>query len=71
MSRNSISFRVGRRANQKNADRETNRARRPATAGDLSVFKSPLDNSPMTFPLSAGEVETPAVKNFMATGVNE
>jgi len=46
-------------------------ARRPATAGDLSDFKSPLDNSPMTFPLSAGEVETPAVKNFMATGVNE
>ncbi len=43
----------------------------PATAGDLSDFKSPLDNSPMTFPLQAGEVETPAVKNFKATGVNE
>jgi cytochrome c-L len=43
----------------------------PAAAGDLSDFKSPLDNSPMTFPLQAGEVETPAVKNFKATGVNE
>jgi cytochrome c-L len=43
----------------------------PATAGDLSDFKSPLDNSPMTFPLSAGEVETLAVKNFKAIGVNE
>ena len=45
--------------------------RSPASAGDLSDFKSPLDNSPMTFPLQAGEVETPAVKNFKATGVNE
>jgi cytochrome c-L len=43
----------------------------PATAGDLSDFKSPLDNSPMTFPLQTGEVETPAVKNFKTTGVNE
>lgn len=43
----------------------------PAAAGDLSDFKSPLDNSPMTFPLQAGEVETPAVKNFKTTGVNE
>jgi cytochrome c-L len=43
----------------------------PATAGDLSDFKSPLDNSPMTFPLQTGEVETPAVKNFKAIGVNE
>jgi cytochrome c-L len=42
-----------------------------AAAGDLSDFKSPLDNSPMTFPLQAGEVETPAVKHFKATGVNE
>jgi cytochrome c-L len=40
-------------------------------AGDLSDFKNPLDNSPMTFPLQPGEVETPAVKNFKATGVNE
>ncbi len=43
----------------------------PASAGDLSDFKSPLDNSPMTFQLQTGEVETPAVKNFKATGVNE
>jgi cytochrome c(L) len=43
----------------------------PATAGDLLDFKSPLDNSPMTFLLQTGEVETPAVKNFKATGVNE
>ncbi len=43
----------------------------PAAAGDLADFKSPLDNSPMTFQLQAGEVETPAVKNFKATGVNE
>jgi cytochrome c-L len=43
----------------------------PAVAGDLSDFKSPLDNSPMTFPLAAGEVETPAVKSFKETGVND
>src|SRR5450432_419117 len=43
----------------------------PATAGDLLDFKSPLDNSPMTFPLQTGEFETPAVKNFEAAGVNE
>ena len=42
-----------------------------ASAGDLSDFKNPLDNSPMTFQLQPGEVETPAVKNFKATGVNE
>ena len=43
----------------------------PAAAGDLADFKSPLDRSPMTFPLREGEVETPAVKNFKATGTNE
>ena len=43
----------------------------PATAGDLSDFKSPRDNSPITFPLQTGEVEMPAMKNFKATGVNE
>ena len=43
----------------------------PATAGDQSDFKSPLDNSPMTFPPQTGVVETPAVKTFKATGVNE
>ena len=42
-----------------------------ANADDLSDFKSPLDNSPITFELLPGEEETPAVKNFMATGVNE
>ena len=42
----------------------------PAVAGDLSDFKSPLDNSPMTFPLASGEVETPVVKSFKETGVN-
>ena len=40
-------------------------------AGDLSDFKSPLDNSPMTFPLLPGEVETEAVKKFKATGDND
>ena len=33
-------------------------------AGDVADFKSPLDNSPMTFELQPGEVETPAVKKF-------
>src|SRR5260370_11820699 len=42
-----------------------------ATPGDLSDFKSPLDNSPMTFPLQTGEVGMPAVKNFKPTSVNE
>ena len=41
-----------------------------ANAGGLSDFKNPLDNSPMTFQLQAGEIETPAAKNFKATGVN-
>lgn len=40
-------------------------------AADLSDFKSPFDNAPMTFPLQPGEVETPAVKKFKATGVND
>jgi len=42
-----------------------------ANADDLSDFKSPLDNSPMTFPLHPGEVETPVVAKFKATGVND
>ena len=46
-------------------------AKSPANAGDLSDFKSPMDNSPLTFQLQPGEVETPAVKSFKATGVNE
>lgn len=41
------------------------------TAGDVSDFKSPLDNSPMTFELQPGEVETPAVKKFQKTGDND
>jgi len=41
-----------------------------ANAGDVSDFKNALDNSPMTFELQRGEVETPVVKNFKATGVN-
>lgn len=43
----------------------------PAGASDLSDFKSPLDNSPIEFQLQTGEVETPAVKSFKETGVNE
>ena len=40
-------------------------------AGDVADFKSPLDNSPMTFELQPGEVETPAVKKFKETGDND
>ncbi|MBR1218290.1 c-type cytochrome [Bradyrhizobium sp. U87765 SZCCT0131] len=43
---------------------------RSACADDRSDFKSPLDNSPMTFELLPGEVETPALKSFKDTGVN-
>jgi cytochrome c-L len=42
-----------------------------ASAGDVADFKSPWDNSPMTFELLPGEVETPAVKKFKATGDND
>jgi cytochrome c-L len=42
-----------------------------ASAGDVANFKSPLDNSPMTFELQPGEVETPAVKKFKETGDND
>jgi cytochrome c-L len=34
-------------------------------------FKSPFDGSPITFTLQPGEVETPAVKKFKATGIND
>jgi cytochrome c-L len=37
-------------------------------AGDVADFKSPLDNSPMTFELQSGEVETLTVKKFKETG---
>jgi cytochrome c-L len=40
-------------------------------AGDIADFKNPLDNSPMTFELQPGEVETPAVKKFKETGDND
>lgn len=42
-----------------------------ASAGDLADFKSPWDNSPMTFELQPGEVETPAVQKFKKTGDND
>jgi cytochrome c-L len=41
------------------------------SAGDVADFKSPLDNSPITFELQPGEVETPAVKKFKETGNND
>jgi cytochrome c-L len=40
-------------------------------AGDVADFKNPLDNSPMTFELQPGEIETPAVKKFKETGDND
>jgi cytochrome c-L len=42
-----------------------------ARPSELSDFKHPLDNSPLEFKLLPNEVETPVVKNFKATGVNE
>ncbi len=43
----------------------------PARGDDLADFKSPLDGSPMKFELKPGEVETPALKKFKETGVND
>ena len=43
----------------------------PARGDDLADFKNPLDNSPMTFELKPGEVETPALKKFKETGAND
>lgn len=40
-------------------------------ADDLSDFKDVFDGSPLTFPLQPGEIETPVVKKFKATGVND
>jgi len=40
-------------------------------AGDVADFKNPLDNSPMSFELLPGEVETPAVRKFKETGDND
>jgi cytochrome c-L len=42
-----------------------------AAADDLADFKSPLDGSPMTFELLSGESETPALKKFKETAVND
>jgi len=42
-----------------------------AAAEDVADFKSPLDGSPMTFVLQSREVETPIVKKFKETGVND
>jgi cytochrome c-L len=42
-----------------------------ARPSDMSDFKHPLDNSPIEFKPRPNEVETPAVKNFKATGANE
>jgi cytochrome c-L len=42
-----------------------------ARSSDMSDFKHPLDNSPLEFKPRPNEVETPAVKNFKTTGVNE
>jgi cytochrome c-L len=40
-------------------------------AADAVDFKSPLDDSPLTFELLPGEVDTPALKKFKETGVND
>src|SRR5215813_13768790 len=42
-----------------------------SAAGNVADFKNPLDNSPITFELQAGEAETPAVKKFKETGDND
>jgi cytochrome c-L len=42
-----------------------------AVAADTVDFKSPLDNSPLTLELLPGEVDTPALKKFRETGVND
>jgi cytochrome c-L len=42
----------------------------PVEAGGLADFKSPLDDSPMTFELLPGEIETAVVKRFKETGDN-
>jgi len=43
-----------------------------ARAGNpLADFKSPIDESKMEFPLKPGEVDTPVLKKFKATGIND
>jgi len=41
-----------------------------ALAADVGDFKDPIDKSKLTFPLKAGETETPTLKKFKITGVN-
>jgi cytochrome c-L len=40
-------------------------------AANSVEFKSPLDDSPLTLELLPGEVDTPALKKFKETGVND
>jgi cytochrome c-L len=40
-------------------------------AADTVDFKSPLDDSPLTLEFLPGEVDTPALKKFKETGVND
>ena len=42
-----------------------------AAVASIADFKSPFDGSKMEFPLKPGEVETPALKEFKATGLNQ
>jgi cytochrome c-L len=42
-----------------------------ARPSELSDFKHPLDNSPLEFKPLPNEVETPAIKKFKETGVND
>lgn len=42
-----------------------------ARADHLEDFKSPFDGSPMKFELLPNEEETPAIKKFKETGVND
>lgn len=42
-----------------------------AAVASLADFKSPFDGSKMEFPLKPGEVETPALNEFKATGLNQ
>ena len=41
-----------------------------AIAADKPIFKHPFDGAPIETPLKAGETETPALKEFKATGAN-
>lgn len=42
-----------------------------AAVASLADFKSPFDGAKMEFPLKPGEVETPALNEFKATGLNQ